>query len=368
MKTSYFTKLFSIILCIVTLSMYVVSLPVLAKADSIPDDYLPNTDFIEYYYDSQEKETQTGFSYHLSNGKAVLTAYNGNETSVVIPNKIEGYEVYSLNGTFSNHLTLKEVIIEDGIQEIDENAFFNCPNLEKVILPKSLTRIGQHAFENCILLKAISFPKTLEIIEGWAFNNTDLRKAIIPASVYYIGSYSFSNNTNLKSLVIQSSDTMIYTYAFENTALQGVLIPKAGISYCEGAFPKSAYLTDKPFLYRFYTLFAGFITFISSISKSLNVNAKLLLYIIFFFLLLILLLLLYLYINIKRRLQSRLIPGIKAYKATQVQFNATLSPNEDISQFSYEAKYVKRYHLCYQYHYYFNIYIIILFSGKQNYR
>lgn len=53
---------------------------------------------------------------------------------------------------------LKEVVIEEGVTNIINNAFNNCTALEKVTLPESITIIGGSAFRNCTSLAEITIP------------------------------------------------------------------------------------------------------------------------------------------------------------------------------------------------------------------
>ena len=43
---------------------------------------------------------------------------------------------------------VKHVILNEGLEEIDEGCFYNCKNLNKINLPKSLYSINARAFAN----------------------------------------------------------------------------------------------------------------------------------------------------------------------------------------------------------------------------
>jgi len=64
---------------------------------------------------------------------------------------------------------IKEIVIEDGIDEIYYEAFYEYTELEKVTLPETLTTIYDSAFEACAKLKEIHMPKSIEEIGGYAF-------------------------------------------------------------------------------------------------------------------------------------------------------------------------------------------------------
>lgn len=100
--------------------------------------------------DDGKNETPTPdaprFLYTVTNGKATITGYTGNETRLVIPSAIDGYAVYGIaDGAFSSR-TLKSVTLSSGICRIDWFAFCECENLESVTVPSTVTSIGYAAF------------------------------------------------------------------------------------------------------------------------------------------------------------------------------------------------------------------------------
>lgn len=71
--------------------------------------------------------------------------------SVRIPGSVSRIPVLC----FSNCSRLKTVILEEGIRQIDQQAFIHCPELKCVYLPASLSRISMSAFDpSCRLVFA----------------------------------------------------------------------------------------------------------------------------------------------------------------------------------------------------------------------
>lgn len=60
-------------------------------------------------------------------------------------------------GCFSHCKSLKKFIVEDGITEIETDAFELCKSLEYFYIPKSVKRIGQTVFCNDFSLKKVVF-------------------------------------------------------------------------------------------------------------------------------------------------------------------------------------------------------------------
>lgn len=81
----------------------------------------------------------------------------------VIPSTVEQIKIWGWD-------ELKEVVLNDGIEELSERAFRGCPDLESIVLPKTLKKIGKLAFENCSGLKRIHIPASvIDVCEGGAF-------------------------------------------------------------------------------------------------------------------------------------------------------------------------------------------------------
>jgi len=96
---------------------------------------------------------------------------------------------------YKNKLT--KVVVEDGVENIGNFAFYECSALNSVVLGDSVQEIGEGAFQECLKLTRISLPKNLKTIEMLAFFSTGLYSLVVPDSVSYIGSLAFSGCNNL---------------------------------------------------------------------------------------------------------------------------------------------------------------------------
>lgn len=72
---------------------------------------------------------------------------------VVIPKNVR-----ILQGTFTMCRKLEEVVFEDGLIELQYDAFYGCDKLRKISLPDSLHKIGDYAFAGCKNLTDIKIP------------------------------------------------------------------------------------------------------------------------------------------------------------------------------------------------------------------
>ena len=89
------------------------------------------------------------FIYTLEDGKATITGFTGDDEHIVIPARIDGFEVYGISANAFEDYQIKSVIISEGVEIIDWFAFYRCFYLESVTIPTSVRRIGHSAFEGC---------------------------------------------------------------------------------------------------------------------------------------------------------------------------------------------------------------------------
>ena len=64
---------------------------------------------------------------------------------------------------------ITDVIMDDGVASIGNEAFYECTNLAYVDLPSTMERIGIRAFYACGSLTQIYFPESMAVVEEFAF-------------------------------------------------------------------------------------------------------------------------------------------------------------------------------------------------------
>ena len=108
--------------------------------------------FFDYGIPSENEEYEYTILY---NDTIMLTKYKGTIDSsgtLVVPSVVDGHNVYKIASGFidgSNCISLVSLIISDGIEAIQNNAFANCSNLYNLILGKDIKAIDEEAFLNC---------------------------------------------------------------------------------------------------------------------------------------------------------------------------------------------------------------------------
>lgn len=215
---------------------------------------------------------ESDYTYTLENGKAVITCYNGNETTVCVPSILDGYSVFAIGqGAFKGNTKITSVTISEGICEVRDSAFENCTNLSEIVLPSTITRFGENAILNTAYyndksnwtiryeknpnpdftigdgqdtypwefiqadeleyiylgtvlvrchVKGIYNPKfeTTVIADGAFRNETELKRSIVSVKTVTVGANAYNGCTSLSSVDIGNKNCKIYENAFDNTA------------------------------------------------------------------------------------------------------------------------------------------------------
>lgn len=150
---------------------------------------------------------------------------------------------------------LQYVIVDDGIQTINDNAFARCINLKSVYIPASVYGVAPGAFSSCYNIETLTVDPGNEYIDSRDSSNAiidvdndELLVACpstrIPASVKSIGNMAFINCTTIEELVIPEGVESIGYDAFENcSSLKSVSLPESLKAISHSAFSGCSSLT-----------------------------------------------------------------------------------------------------------------------------
>lgn len=137
-----------------------------------------------------------------------ITGYDGTDTVVVIPSKINGVPVETIGHAAFFNSAVTSVTIPDSVTSISDDAFVNCPQLTNISIPNSVTYIGFFAFGSCTSLKSITLPSSLSSISGALFSGcSQLTTIHIPVSVTSIGNNAFADCPSLMTVTYPGSKT-----------------------------------------------------------------------------------------------------------------------------------------------------------------
>ena len=138
------------------------------------------------------------------------------------------------------------LVIPDGVTEIERGAFGKCKQLESVVIPNSVNRIPPSSFINCSTLKSASIPVHATVCECAFMNCAALESVTItkggetiapPEDYGWIASQAFSSCRNLKVFEFPVGIHRIEGEAFAGCmSLESVSIPEGIGIIEEGAF------------------------------------------------------------------------------------------------------------------------------------
>jgi hypothetical protein len=162
-----------------------------------PDEPAANVSVAANWAASALASATDGFTYTVNDGRAAITGYTGNDTTLVIPSIINGLAVAS----------------------IAPQAFYLRGDLTSITLPESITSIGADAFNGCVGLTSFIIPDGVVSIGITAFSQCrSLTAVTLPSAVTSIGSGAFTGCSGLQSIAISSSAANV---AFGEFVFQG---------------------------------------------------------------------------------------------------------------------------------------------------
>ena len=84
-------------------------------------------------------------------------------------------------GAFDNCSTIENIVLNDGVDSIEEYAFAHCASIERFDVPTSITSIGKSAFLDCRRLSMIELPTSLQIVGQATFSGcSSLTNMVLP--------------------------------------------------------------------------------------------------------------------------------------------------------------------------------------------
>lgn len=206
------------------------------------------------------------FDFNLTTG--TITKYNGTDTVVVIPSKINGVTVTTIGTDAFLGLNITSVTIPDSVTEIGANAFAGCTNLTSVTYGGDWSKLtiqsGNPAVEDAVNAQLFDFAftpdntavivrykgtaadvtipsrykgKPVTMIDHAAFYNSAVTSVTIPDSVTSIRDSAFVFCSQLTNISIPNSVTFIGFSAFNScTSLKSITLPSSLSTIQSSAF------------------------------------------------------------------------------------------------------------------------------------
>lgn len=219
-----------------------------------------------------------------------IVKYLGENTNIVIPEKVDNKFVTSIGGgAFESNQTIEAVTVpskvtilqygafaycgnlknvafgeESALKEIGPQALKNCHRLTECNLPDSVKKIKDFSFKDCSNLKEIHLGKELVELGERAFSFSGLNSVIIPDGLkkagrgaFYdcrylaqvelgsglegIAEDMFSNCAKLEQLTLPENITYIGNYGFLDTGIKEITMPDSISAIGRDAFAGTAW-------------------------------------------------------------------------------------------------------------------------------
>lgn len=207
------------------------------------------------------------FDFNLTTG--TITKYNGTDTVVVIPSKINGVTVTTIGTDAFLGLNITSVTIPANVTEIGSNAFADCTNLTSVTYGGDWSNLtiqsGNPAVEDAVNAQLFDFEfipnntavivkkyngtaadvtipshykgKPVTMIDHAAFHDSAVTSVTIPDSVTSIPDDAFAFCSQLTNISIPNSVTFIGFSAFNScTSLKSITLPSSLSTIQSSAF------------------------------------------------------------------------------------------------------------------------------------
>ena len=145
-------------------------------------------------------------------------SYNSTLETVIMQEGVEeiGYEA------FKNCSNLKNVELPESLIKMETYAFLYCSSLQQIRIPSKVQIIKGGTFYRCSSLNKVELNEGLKEIQIDAFRNTKFSEIVIPSTVEIIGDNVFSENTKLNKIIVNKKEGGEAKFVYEN----GLLMPK----------------------------------------------------------------------------------------------------------------------------------------------
>ena len=132
------------------------------------------------------------------------------------------------NYAFMNNSTIETVTLPDTVTELGRA--FDSSSVKTVVLNEGLEQIDSRAFRATTELEEVVIPSTVKVIEDNAFQKSGIKTVMIPASVQTVGETAFGASG--VKMVIFEGNTSIQGYAFRGcTQLRTVYLKGDDVTF-----------------------------------------------------------------------------------------------------------------------------------------
>lgn len=138
---------------------------------------------------------------------------------------------------------VEEVVLPEGIETIDSDAFNFCTKLRKINFPETLKVIDHGAFNGCFSLETVILPKVMKEINNYAFYAVGIKHLTLPEKVSSVGIKVFAK-TDIETTDIPENFTLGSEMFTECQKLHSINLLGSHITIPERCFRDCINLTE----------------------------------------------------------------------------------------------------------------------------
>ena len=165
------------------------------------------------------KATDKIFKYSEHGGEIIITGLKKgvSDTSIVIPETIDGMPVVEIGPTASEFTSIVDIKIGGNVRKIGDDAFYNCDELSSVTWNCKCDVIPAYCFSECPKLTNFDF-SNIKKIGRYAFWRSGLQEVCLPKSIEILEEGTFSECSELQSVTWNCTCDVISACCFSKSS------------------------------------------------------------------------------------------------------------------------------------------------------
>ena len=150
------------------------------------------------HYSCEGGDLENGITWHFDAATGTLTISGAGAITDIWSSM--GYRFYE---NLHDPEFVTDIVIEEGITQIDVNTCEGLENVQTVSLPSTLEDIGDEAFKDCAALESVTVPEGVLWVGDNAFDGCSaLRRVKLPSTLTYLGDHVFDGTDALVAVVM----------------------------------------------------------------------------------------------------------------------------------------------------------------------
>lgn len=143
---------------------------------------------------------------------------------------------------FENCRNLRRIILEEGIEDIQMEAFLGCSALEQLTVPDS-AELGNYVFYGCSGLQNPIFSRSGKILYAYPTRSREVFYTV-PAGTEEVHCTAFGPNPRLKEVIFREGLRELHIRAFCDSHVRRVVLPATLRKVPEGTFENCRFLKE----------------------------------------------------------------------------------------------------------------------------